>query len=148
MNNLFKSVGIWLVVALVLMTVFNQFNARQQSTAQAQLDYSQFLEEVKAGTHRQGDHRRPHAEGDHHRWQTHHQLCAQRHLAGFRPAQERREDRSQAGRRTILPDEYLCVVVPDAVADRRVDILHAPDAGRRQGRRCVLVRQEQGAHAG
>jgi cell division protease FtsH len=48
-NNLFKSVGIWLVVALVLMTVFNQFNARQQATAQAQLDYSQFLEEVKAG---------------------------------------------------------------------------------------------------
>jgi cell division protease FtsH len=48
-NNLFKSVGIWLVVALVLMTVFNQFNARQQSTAQAQLDYSQFLDEVKAG---------------------------------------------------------------------------------------------------
>ena len=49
MNNLFKSVGIWLVVALVLMTVFNQFNARQQATAQSQLDYSQFLEEVKAG---------------------------------------------------------------------------------------------------
>ncbi len=49
MNNLFKSVGIWLVVALVLMTVFNQFNARQQSTAQAQLDYSQFLDEVKTG---------------------------------------------------------------------------------------------------
>jgi cell division protease FtsH len=48
-NNLFKSIGIWLVVALVLMTVFNQFNARQQATAQAQLDYSQFLEEVKAG---------------------------------------------------------------------------------------------------
>ncbi|MEQ1532143.1 MAG: ATP-dependent metallopeptidase FtsH/Yme1/Tma family protein [Sideroxydans sp.] len=49
MNNLFKSVGIWLVVALVLMTVFNQFNARQQSTAQVQLDYSAFLEEVKQG---------------------------------------------------------------------------------------------------
>ena len=49
MNNLFKSVGIWLVVALVLMTVFNQFNARQQSTAQAQLDYSEFLEVVKSG---------------------------------------------------------------------------------------------------
>jgi cell division protease FtsH len=38
-----------MVVALVLMTVFNQFNSRQQSTAQAQLDYSQFLEEVKMG---------------------------------------------------------------------------------------------------
>ena len=49
MNNLFKSVGIWMVVALVLMTVFNQFNARQQSTAQVQLDYSQFLDEVRAG---------------------------------------------------------------------------------------------------
>ncbi|MFA6015119.1 MAG: ATP-dependent zinc metalloprotease FtsH [Gallionellaceae bacterium] len=49
MNNLFKSIGIWMVVALVLMTVFNQFNARQQSTAQVQLDYSQFLEEVRQG---------------------------------------------------------------------------------------------------
>ncbi len=49
MNNLFKSVGIWLVVALVLMTVFNQFNARQQSSSQGPLDYSQFLEEVKSG---------------------------------------------------------------------------------------------------
>jgi cell division protease FtsH len=48
-NNLFKSVGIWLVVALVLMTVFNQFNARQQSTAQMQMDYSQFLDAVKSG---------------------------------------------------------------------------------------------------
>ncbi|GAB4122350.1 MAG: ATP-dependent zinc metalloprotease FtsH [Sideroxydans sp.] len=49
MNNLFKSIGIWLVVAMVLMTVFNQFNARQQATAQVQLDYSQFLEAVRAG---------------------------------------------------------------------------------------------------
>ncbi|MDP2760388.1 MAG: ATP-dependent zinc metalloprotease FtsH [Sideroxyarcus sp.] len=49
MNNLFKSIGIWLVVAMVLMTVFNQFNARQQSTAQVQLDYSQFLEAVRGG---------------------------------------------------------------------------------------------------
>jgi len=48
MNNMFKSVGIWLVVALVLMTVFNQFNQKQQSS-QVQLDYSQFLEEVKHG---------------------------------------------------------------------------------------------------
>ncbi|MGB8518073.1 MAG: ATP-dependent metallopeptidase FtsH/Yme1/Tma family protein, partial [Gallionella sp.] len=48
MNN-FKSVAVWLVVALVLMTVFNQFNNHQQTAAQGQLDYSQFLEEVKAG---------------------------------------------------------------------------------------------------
>ncbi|CAG0938217.1 cell division protease FtsH [Gallionellaceae bacterium] len=49
MNNLFKSIGIWLVVALVLMTIFNQFNTRQQQTSQAQIDYSQFLEEVRQG---------------------------------------------------------------------------------------------------
>ncbi len=49
MNNLFKSIGIWLVVAMVLMTVFNQFTTRQQTTAQAKIDYSQFLEEVKQG---------------------------------------------------------------------------------------------------
>ncbi|MBA3023855.1 MAG: ATP-dependent metallopeptidase FtsH/Yme1/Tma family protein [Sideroxydans sp.] len=49
MNNLFKSIGIWMVVAMVLMTVFNQFNARQMQTAQVQLDYSQFLEAVRSG---------------------------------------------------------------------------------------------------
>jgi len=48
-NNLFKSIGIWLVVALVLMTVFNQFSAHQSPGAQKQVDYTQFLEEVKQG---------------------------------------------------------------------------------------------------
>ena len=49
MNNLFKSIGIWLIVALVLMTVFNQFNTRQPAGGQTQMDYSQFLEEVRQG---------------------------------------------------------------------------------------------------
>ena len=43
MNNMFKSVGIWLVVALVLMTVFKQFSQNQQQTSKVPLDYSQFL---------------------------------------------------------------------------------------------------------
>ncbi len=47
MNNLFKNVAIWLVIALVLMTVFNQFSARQ--TTQKATEYSQFIEEVKQG---------------------------------------------------------------------------------------------------
>jgi len=47
LNNLFKNLVIWLVIGLVLMTVFNQFNTRQQT--QAVVDYSQFMEEVKAG---------------------------------------------------------------------------------------------------
>ncbi len=47
MNNMLKNLVIWLVIGLVLMTVFNQFNTRQ--TAQAPMEYSQFLEEVKSG---------------------------------------------------------------------------------------------------
>ena len=47
MNNLIKNVAIWLVIALVLMTVFNQFSARQPS--QKPMDYSQFMEEVRSG---------------------------------------------------------------------------------------------------
>ena len=44
---MFKNLAIWLVVGIVLMTVFNQFNNRQ--TAQSGIEYSQFLEEVKQG---------------------------------------------------------------------------------------------------
>jgi len=47
LNNLIKNVAIWLVIALVLMTVFNQFSTRQAS--QKAVEYSQFIEEVKQG---------------------------------------------------------------------------------------------------
>ena len=48
MNNLIKNVAIWLVIALVLMTVFNQFSTRHQQ--QSTLEYSQFLDDVKQGS--------------------------------------------------------------------------------------------------
>ncbi|MCE1244600.1 MAG: ATP-dependent zinc metalloprotease FtsH [Oryzomicrobium sp.] len=44
---MFKNLAIWVVIGLVLMTVFNQFNGRQ--VAQNSMDYSQFIEEVKQG---------------------------------------------------------------------------------------------------
>ncbi|MEO8419179.1 MAG: ATP-dependent zinc metalloprotease FtsH [Methylophilaceae bacterium] len=47
MNNIVKNIAIWLVVALVLMTVFNQFGAK--TAADGQVVYSQFLDEVKEG---------------------------------------------------------------------------------------------------
>ncbi|MBS1139467.1 MAG: rane protease FtsH catalytic subunit [Proteobacteria bacterium] len=47
MNNMFKNLAIWLVIGLVLMTVFNQFNNRQVATGS--VEYSQFIDEVKAG---------------------------------------------------------------------------------------------------
>jgi len=44
---MFKNLVIWLVIGLVLMTVFNQFNTHR--AVQAPMEYSQFLNEVKAG---------------------------------------------------------------------------------------------------
>ena len=44
---MFKNLLIWLVVGIVLMTVFNQFSSHQ--AAQNTLEYSQFLDEVKQG---------------------------------------------------------------------------------------------------
>ena len=44
---MFKNLAIWMVIGLVLMTVFNQFNGRQ--VAQSSMEYSQFIEEVKQG---------------------------------------------------------------------------------------------------
>ena len=48
MNNMFKNLAVWLVIGLVLMTVFNQFNTRQ--VTQASMEYSQFMEEVGRGS--------------------------------------------------------------------------------------------------
>jgi len=45
---MFKNMAVWLVIGLVLMTVFNQFNSRQ--TPQASMEYSQFMEEVGSGS--------------------------------------------------------------------------------------------------
>lgn len=47
LNNMFKNLAIWLVIGLVLMTVFNQFNTRQ--AVQSSIEYSQFIDEVKQG---------------------------------------------------------------------------------------------------
>ncbi|MCL1825055.1 MAG: ATP-dependent zinc metalloprotease FtsH [Betaproteobacteria bacterium] len=47
MNNLFKNFAIWLVIGAVLLTMFNQFNTYQPTSAS--MDYSMFMDEAKAG---------------------------------------------------------------------------------------------------
>jgi cell division protease FtsH len=47
---MFKNLAVWLVIGLVLMTVFNQFNNRQVATGA--VEYSQFIEEVKQAASR------------------------------------------------------------------------------------------------
>ena len=44
---MFKNMAVWLVIGVVLMTVFNQFNTRQ--TPQPSMEYSQFMGEVANG---------------------------------------------------------------------------------------------------
>ena len=45
-NQWFSKVAVWLVIALVLFTVFNQFN--RTASAGGQIGYSDFLEEVRS----------------------------------------------------------------------------------------------------
>jgi len=49
MNNLTKNLVLWLVIAMVLMAVFNNF-APQQSRQGQEIDYSVFLDEVERGS--------------------------------------------------------------------------------------------------
>ena len=47
MNNLTKNLLLWLVIAVVLMSVFNNFNQRQ--TGPQAIEYSQFVTKVSDG---------------------------------------------------------------------------------------------------
>ena len=47
MNDLIKNVLLWVVIAVILMTVFNNLGGQQQSANS--LSYSEFINEVKSG---------------------------------------------------------------------------------------------------
>ena len=48
MNNMFSKAAIWVVIALVLFTVFKQFDGRGMASGAQAVAYSDFLDEVKA----------------------------------------------------------------------------------------------------
>ena len=48
MNNMFSKAAIWVVIALVLFTVFKQFDERGMGGGATPIPYSDFLDEVKA----------------------------------------------------------------------------------------------------
>ncbi|QWD89846.1 ATP-dependent zinc metalloprotease FtsH [Polynucleobacter sp. MWH-Braz-FAM2G] len=45
-SNMFQKIGVWLIVGLVLFTVFKQFDKPKEQT---QVTYSQFMDDAKAG---------------------------------------------------------------------------------------------------
>ncbi|HBI82831.1 ATP-dependent metallopeptidase FtsH/Yme1/Tma family protein [Orrella sp. NBD-18] len=53
MNNSFSKVAVWIVIGLVLFTVFKQFDGRSQS--QDGVSYTQFMDDAKAGKVRRVD---------------------------------------------------------------------------------------------
>jgi len=53
LNNNFSKVAVWLVIALVLFTVFKQFDSRAPS--QDSVSYTQFMDDAKAGKVRKVD---------------------------------------------------------------------------------------------
>jgi len=46
-NNTLKSIALWIVIGLIMMTIFNQFSG--SARFENKLVYSQFMAEVKAG---------------------------------------------------------------------------------------------------
>jgi cell division protease FtsH len=46
LNNIVKNIAIWVIIAVILMTVFNQFSGK---SSENQIVYSQFINEVKEG---------------------------------------------------------------------------------------------------
>ncbi|MEN9725346.1 MAG: cell division protein [Pseudomonadota bacterium] len=46
MNSIVKNIAIWVIIAVILMTVFNQFSGKNSEN---QIVYSQFINEVKEG---------------------------------------------------------------------------------------------------
>lgn len=53
MNNSFSKVAVWMVIALVLFTVFKQFDSR--APAQDSVSYTQFMDDAKGGKIRKVD---------------------------------------------------------------------------------------------
>ena len=140
-NNLFAKVAVWIVIALVLFTVFKQFDGAKKMVAnEPSTSYTQFMDQAKEGkikrvdvqgrtltvTPTEGAAYKITAPGD--LWMV--------------------EDLRKAGVQVYgQPDEeqsflsfHLYFLVPDAHPHRRVDFLHASNAGRRKGR-CFQLRQ-------
>ena len=145
LNNLLKNVGIWLVIVLVVRDRGQA--VRLAAGAEGHGPVFRVHGQGQGRRRRVGDRRGPHDRLGERRQEALHHLQP-RTTSGWSATWS-----STASRSTRKPDEEqklpragLHLVVPDAAPDRRVDLLHAPDAGRRARRR-VHLRQEQGADA-
>jgi cell division protease FtsH len=142
-NNFGKNLALWIVIGLLLVALFNLFQTSSSRGPQATLAFSDFLNDVNGGQVTdvtiQGNNISGH-------------LNDGRAFTTYAPSDPNLVSRltDKRVRITAAPvDENVPslfgVLVPDASSHRCVDLLHAPDAGRR--RAGDGVRQEPGAAA-
>ena len=132
MQSNFRNLAIWVVIALLLVALFNLFQNPNQSRRGAPMAYSEFMAAVDnrsiqeltiqgnriSGTYRDNSN-------------TLHHLCAQRSGPGRPAARQRHQVHCPPDRgRGAVVRERAAQLVPHAAADRGLDLLHAPDAGR------------------
>ena len=148
MNNMFSKSAIWVVVALLLFMLFKQFDNHSVAGGSKTIAYSELLDDVKAKKIKdvviEGSSITATRQDDTKVRTT--ATMLDRGLIGDLRDNGVRFDVKPPEEPSFLQQD-LHLVVPDAAPDRRVGILHAPDAGRRQGRG-VLVRQVESPHDG
>jgi cell division protease FtsH len=120
LNNLLKNIGIWLVIGLVVLTVVKQFDSRQ--TAKDSVAYSDFMESARSGRVESAT-----VEGRSIKWLSTDKKSYVTYSPGDIWMVGDLVDgvRSRRVRRRQSTRADLHLVVPDAAADRRVDLLHA-----------------------
>ena len=135
MNPNYRNLALWAIIAVLLIALFNLFQTPQTRGASSEVAYSQFLQDVAAGrvktvtiagarisgTYTDSSDRLP-------------DLFAGRPVAGFAAAgQERHHQCPARNRRLQLAVRLSDLLAADDPDHRRLDLLHAPDAGRARG---------------
>ena len=146
MSNFGRNLALWVIIALLLVVLFNLFQPGTTRTAATQVAYSDFINEVNGGRVRDVVIQGRTVSGqltDGRTFQTYTPEDAS--LVRSPDRQGRAGDRQARGLRRQSAAALPAVLVPDAAADRRLGVLHAPDAGGRRPRHGV--RQVARAHA-
>ena len=147
-NNFGRNLALWVIVALLLVALFNLFQPSGSAQRGAQqVAYSDFLNEVGAGHVRDVVIQGRTVSG---------QLSDGRTFQTYTPEDPNLVTKlTEKGVRVVAPAGGVgrqpavplpAVLVPDAAADRRLDLLHAPDAvGRRPAPWASASRKRQAA---
>ncbi len=133
MSNFGRNLALWVIIALLLVVLFNLFQPGTTHTSATQVAYSDFISEVNSGRVRDVVIQGRTVSGqltDGRTFQTYtpedpslvKTLTDKNVRVIAKPEDSRRQPAA------ALP----AVVVPDAAADRRLGVLHAPDAGGRR----------------